>query len=266
MPHPSEDNDPQNQLRISDPTELVENREDRWLRRIGLVFAFTLAIAAAIPLVVVSDWAGEKTSHYIAGLTCISIVDIAMLGLLSAWRFYARGRMGNLLLVIESFQSSAARSLAITVSLHVMALFLLWIPFFLEIKVGDAEAPPNHYSVFVLFAGLIVLIGSPWLVQILLGIRGHDVEVFDEGVLLGGFFPCRWKQISAYSVWDDESVLITFDMRGRAPVNVFMATVDRDLLRPVLEKYVGPPRHEGRSVLPPNRGQDDQRQRLSVFR
>jgi len=266
MPLSSEENDPPHQLRISEPTDIVENREDRWLRWIGFFLAIAAVIVAAVPLVVVQDLASEKTSYYIVGLACIGMVDFAMLGLLSAWRFYAHGRMGNLLFTIESFQSSGARSLAISFSLHALAVLLLWIPFFIEIDIVNAEAPASSFSVFSLFAGLIVLVGSPWLVQILLGLRGHDVEVFDEGLLFGGFFPCRWKQISAYSVWDDESVLITFDIRGRAPVNVFLASVDRDQIRPILEEHIGPARHEGRSVLPPGRGHDDQRQRLSVFR
>ena len=119
---------------------------------------------------------------------------------------------------------------------------------------------------FMVLSGCSAVISVPWLVQLLINVKGNDLEVHEEGVIIGGFYPCRWQQITSYHVWQDACSYITFHIRGRGPVEVFMSPIDCQLLCEVLAAHVGPPASQGRSSDYPDDRQSGQYGQLTIVR
>ncbi|MBI1247566.1 hypothetical protein GC197_06925 [bacterium] len=238
------------------------NRPRILLRTMGvLLAAASLAIAVA-PLF----FPNVSSSMLTAYLLCLAFIvglDVCFVGLLLTWRTITRSRLGEWVITIESFQSSIYRNLLLGGGLHIVSIFLLWIPL---LSKRDPNPSLQSLGLFVVLSAMGALAAMPWLVQFFLNIRGNDLEVHEEGMMIGGFYPCRWNRIVQYSVWDDAASLVVLDIRGRGPVEVFMAPGDRKILVEILKEHVGPPTREGRSDDLPDDHQQGQFGNLSVFR
>lgn len=236
-----------------------------WMRLWGTMLGLVSLIIGFLPLVLVDQTAGEKTTAYFLSLVVIIVLDLALAGVILTWRHYARQKLGELMFWIDGFQSSLYRNLVLGGALHTLALFLLWIPLLDGERVA-ADTPVTGFLPFVGLAGFGALASTPWLVQFFLNVKGSDLEVHEEGLMIGGFYPCRWDRIVRYSIWEDECSLVVIEIRGRGPVEVFMAPVDQQSLLAVLQKQVGPPSSVGRSEDVPENHYPARRDGFSVIR
>jgi len=262
MTKPIDESESPSHLQFNHGTE-VPSRQARWLRGIGgIIMGSSLAVAFA-PLFFATDVASQETTTYLLCLVTVLVLDGSLAAVIVTWRNVACSRLGEWQFTVDGFQSSLYRNLLLGGGMHTLSLFLLWIP--LLVKERPA-APLNGFLPFVVIAGFGAMASMPWLVQFFLNIKGHDLEVYEEGMMIGGFYPCRFNRIVSYCVWDDAASLIAFEIRGRGPVEVFMAPSDRKILVEELRRQVGPPQREGRSDDLPDDDQNGQFGNLSVFR
>ncbi|MFA8017784.1 hypothetical protein [Bremerella cremea] len=249
-------------LRINQDPDLP-SRQARWLRGIGgIVLGLSVAVACA-PLFFSTDVSSSETTTYLLMLVSVLALDLCFVALILTWRNMAAGRLGEWQFTVDGFQSSLYRNLILGGGLHTVAIFVLWIPLVLGRDKDNGEVT---FTPFVVMATFGALASIPWLVQFFLNVKGHDLEVHEEGMMIGGFYPCRWNRIQSYSVWDDAASLVSFDISGRGPIEVFMAPGDRKILVEELRRHVGPPEREGRSDDLPDDDHNGQFGNLSVFR
>ncbi|WDI43153.1 hypothetical protein [Bremerella sp. P1] len=262
MTNPSNESDSPSHLRFNHGSE-EPSRQARWLRGIGgIIMGLSLGVAFA-PLFFTADVSSAETTTYLLCLVTVLVLDASLVALIITWRSVASSRLGEWQFTVDGFQSSLYRNLLLGGGMHTLSLFLLWIPLLMEKK---PDLPLNGFLPFVVMAGFGALASMPWLVQFFLNTKGHDLEVHEEGMMIGGFYPCRWNRILSYTVWDDAASLIAFDIRGRGPVEVFMAPSDRKILVEELRRHVGPPKREGRSDDLPDDDHNGQFGNLTVFR
>jgi len=262
MTNSFDENDSPTHLRINQSPD-EPSRQVRWLRGIGgVVMGLSLTVAFA-PLFFTADVSSVEITTYLLCLGTVLVLDISLVAVIVTWRNVASSRLGEWQFTVDGFQSSLYRNLILGGGMHTLSLFLLWIPLLMEEK---PETPLNGFLPFVVIAGFGALASMPWLVQFFLSVKGHDLEVHEEGMMIGGFYPCRWNRILNYTVWDDAASLIVFNIRRRGPVEVFMAPGDRKILVEELRRHVGPPLREGRSDDLPDDDQNGQFGNLSVFR
>lgn len=257
-----DDSDSPAHLRFNHGPELP-SRQSRWLRGIGgTIMGLSLAVAFA-PLFFATDVSSKETTTYLLCLATVLVLDVSLAAIIITWRNVASSRLGEWQFTVDGFQSSHYRNLILGGGMHTLSLFVLWIPLLMKEK---PDVPLNGFLPFVAMAGFGALASVPWLVQFFLHVKGHDLEVHEEGMMIGGFYPCRWNRILSYTIWDDAASLIVFDIRGRGPVEVFMAPSDRKILVEELRRQVGPPKREGRSDDLPDDDRNGQFGNLSVFR
>ncbi|MBA2117009.1 hypothetical protein [Bremerella alba] len=262
MTNPFDESDSPTHLRINQSPEVLP-RQAQWLRGIGGVMVGLSLIVAFAPLFFAADVSSIETTSYLLCLVTVLVLDGSLVAVLITWRTVAMSRLGEWQFTIEGFQSSHYRNLLLGGGMHTVSLFLLWIPLLMQDK---PNTPLNGFLPFVAMAGFGALASMPWLVQFFLNVKGHDLEVHEEGMMIGGFFPCRFNRIRSYNVWEDAASLVVFDIRGRGPVEVFMPPNDRKLLVAELRRHVGPPQREGRSEDLSDDNHKGQFGNLSVFR
>lgn len=262
MTTPFDESDSPTHLPINPGSE-VPSRQARWLRGIGgIIMGLSLVVAFA-PLFFTADVSSGETTTYLLCLVTVLVLDGSLVAVIVTWRNVALSRLGDWQFTVDGFQSSQYRNLLLGGGMHTLSLFLLWIPLLMKEK---PDVPLNGFLPFVVMAGFGALASMPWLVQFFLNVKGHDLEVHEEGMMIGGFYPCRFSRILSYTVWDDAASLVVFDIGGRGPVEVFMAPSDRKILVVELRRHVGPPKREGRSDDLPDDDQNGQFGNLSVFR
>ncbi|PQO46118.1 hypothetical protein C5Y93_11130 [Blastopirellula marina] len=211
---------------------------------------FAVLVAASPLIFSFTDHANRMTG-YLIGLSVVVGLDVGVTAVILTWRSVIRSRLGEWQFTVDSYQSSMLRSLLLGSGMHLLALFSLWLPL---LATGEGKQSSAPFAVCLTLASFAALTSLPWLVQFALNVKGHDLEVHQEGLLMGGFFPCRWQQIVAYQIWEDECALVSIEIRGRGPCEVFMSQIDRKMLVEVLQEHVGPPSSLGRSEdLPDNR-------------
>ncbi len=257
-----DENDSPTHLRINQAPD-VPSRQLRWLRGLGAAVVALSLVVAFGPLFFASDVTSTETTTYFLCLAGVAVLDVGLMAVIITWRNVAASRLGEWQFTIDGFQSSLFRNLLLGGGLHMLSIFLLWIPLLRE---NDPPLPLNGFLPFAVMSGFGALASIPWLVQYFLNVKGHDLEVHEEGLMVGGFYPCRWNRILGYTVWEDAATLVVLDIRGRGPVEVFMAPGDRKMLVEELRKHVGPPKREGRSDDLPDDNGDNQFGNLSVFR
>lgn len=262
MSHPSDHSDSPSHLRIDDGSSPVSPRP-RGLRILAAFIAGVVLLLAIIPFVVSFPATSQQAITYALGLAMVLLIDLGFAAVLLTWRSVARSKLGEWQFTVDGFQSSLYRNLILGGTMQCVAIFVLWLP--LLIDAADKNSNVG-FALFMTMSGVAALASTPWIVQFVVNVKGHDLEVHDEGLMIGGFYPCRWERIVSYHVWDDACSLITFDIRGRGPVEVFMSPIDRQLLCEELEAHIGPPASEGRSNDLPNDQQPGQFGQLSIFR
>lgn len=262
MSHPSDHSDSPSHLRIDDGSSPAPP-QPRGLRILATFLAGFALLLSIVPFAVSFPETSNQAITYALGLGMVMLLDLGFAAILLTWRSVARGKLGEWQFTIDAFQSSLFRNLILGGAMQCVAIFLLWLPLLTK---GVAQNSNIGFALFMTLSAFSALASTPLLVQFLVNVKGHDLEVHDEGLMIGGFYPCRWEQIASYHVWDDACSLITFDIRGRGPIEVFMSPIDRQLLCEELEAHVGPPSSQGKSTDLPNDNHPGQFGQLSIFR
>ncbi|RCS41477.1 hypothetical protein DTL42_23270 [Bremerella cremea] len=260
MSSPSDHPDSSSHLRIEDGSSSASPQQRR-LRLLGTAVLGAALLLAILPFFITSAKPSQIVT-FALGLGMIALLDLGFGAILLAWRSTAGSRLGEWQFTVEGFQSSQFRNLIFSGTMQCVAIFLLWLPLLGE---ADAKNSSSGLVLFMVLSGFSAVASVPWLVQLLVNVKGHDLEVHAEGLMIGGFYPCRWQRITSYHVWQDACSYITFHIRGRGPVEVFMSPIDCKLLCEVLEKQVGPPASQGRSSDYPDGRQAGQFGQLSIF-
>lgn len=245
MSQPPDNSDSPSHLRISDNVAASPHGDRLNILAVAMgVLAVLIAIA---PLFFPTQPDANHIGEYLLSLGAIIGLDLSLIAVALTWRNVFRSRLGEWQFTIEGYQSSRLRNLLLGGGLQLMSLLFVWIPF---LPTDNEGGPP--LGIFIVLSSLAGMASIPWLIQFALRVKAHDLEVHEEGIMIGGFFPCRWQKIASYQVWEDACTFISMDIRGRGPFETFIAPHDRKLLLKELEQHVGPPTSTGRTDdLPP---------------
>lgn len=262
MSHPPDQSDSPSHLRIDDDSSPISPQQ-RWLRVLGGVFAVAALIFALLPFLIGLPKTTNQAVTYALGLVMVALIDAGFSAILLTWRNVTCSKLGQWEFTVEGYQSSLFRNLILGGGMQCVAILALWLPL---LAADEADNTNVSLAVFMIMAAFSALASTPWLIQYFLKIKGHDLEVYEEGLMIGGFYPCRWERIIGYHVWEDECSFITFDIRGRAPFEVFLSPIDQKLLCETLKEHVGPPTSQGRSSDLPHHNRPGPPGQLSIFR
>ncbi|MEX0792747.1 MAG: hypothetical protein WD045_06395 [Pirellulaceae bacterium] len=225
-----------------------------------------MLVVACLPIALVPEAAAGRVAAYAWGVGIVLGLDLLLVIGLLFWRTIQFGWLGEHRFTVEAYEGSLPRNMVLGGGMHLMGLMLLWVPLFNAEMPAPFEGDLGPMIPFMVLAGMTTLAAAPWILQFALGICSNTLECHEEGMLIGALFPCRWSKISSYSLWEDDCSMVTFQLKKRGSLEVFMSTDDRAQLVRQLEQVVGPPTSIGGRPLEPDQENGPKADTFSIFR
>jgi len=246
----------------------LSNRPATTPRQLGGIAGLlaVMLVVVCLPIALVPEAAADRVSAYVWAAGIVLALDLILVIGLLFWRTIQFGWLGEYRFTVEAYEGSLPRNMLLGGGMHLVGLMLLWVPLFnpeMPVPFPGALGPMLP---FMVLAGMTAVAAAPWILQFAMGICPNTLECHEEGMLIGALFPCRWSKISSYSLWEDDCSMVTFQLKKRGPLEVFMSTDDRALLVRHLEQVVGPPTSIGGRPLEPNQDNGPKADSFSIFR